>query len=293
MRFCDFLLLLQTIKLTFFKYQTAFTLRIRIVFRLLNRGASIPFHHQHLISSILKKVVAQTSFALSPQPYNFSGLKGQTQISRNGLHFYSKRVTLVFSSPNLTFSQAVVAQIFKYDMVNIGHLTLAPEYIEKEAMPVLETNTKFICISPLVLQNTDDSNLNKAFIKPEDPLFTNALKISTHNRMRQNAAFLGKDISHFFSDFQIVADKKYLSKIQQEEKKFARIYTTKEDQLFKELRGYTFPFWLVAPVEVQTFVFLYGLGELTENGFGMLDMANADPTLRVQQFQIEEFLEQI
>lgn len=53
-------------------------MRVRVTFKVKNRGASIPFHHQHLISSFIKEKLKDggenglSDFSL----YSFSGVKG-------------------------------------------------------------------------------------------------------------------------------------------------------------------------------------------------------------------------
>jgi CRISPR-associated endoribonuclease Cas6 len=62
-----------------------------------------------------------------------------------------------------------------------------------------------------------------------------------------------------FTQFQIVADKEYLRKIEEGQKKFARIYAAFDYDVKFEVRGYTFPFTLFADPEVQTFYFQFWL----------------------------------
>ena len=90
--------------------------------------------------------------------------------------------------------------------------------------------------------------------------------------------------SEFFK-FQVVPDKNYLNKIKEEEKKFARIFPVFDNEEKYEVRGYTFPFTLYANPKVQQFVFDLGLGLYTHKGFGMLDIANADPNQRTTPYE--------
>ena len=64
--------------------------------------------------------------------YNFSGLKGQTKISRKGLHYYSSRVTLVLSSPSKAFIDYFLNNLFDFPKVELGALSLQPEFVELE-----------------------------------------------------------------------------------------------------------------------------------------------------------------
>ena len=88
-----------------------------------------------------------------------------------------------------------------------------------------------------------------------------------------------------FSKFQLVPDENYLKKIRESQKKFARIYPVYDQDVKYEVRGYTFPFTLYAAKEVQKFVFTEGLGAFTHKGFGMLDLANTDPSKRTTPYK--------
>ena len=93
-----------------------------------------------------------------------------------------------------------------------------------------------------------------------------------------------------FYKFQVVPDLEYIQKIRENQKKFARIYPLYDMDVKYEVRGYTFPFTLYAAPEVQQYVFLLGIGEFTFKGFGMLDLANIDPTKRTKSYKIENYI---
>ena len=83
----------------------------------------------------------------------------------------------------------------------------------------------------------------------------------------------------------MLADKGYLDKIRASEKKFSRVYPVYLSEEKAEVRGYTFPFTLYADKTIQKFIFETGFGEHSQKGFGMLDIANADPIDRVQPYK--------
>lgn len=264
-------------------------MRIRIIFRLKNRGANLPFHHQYLLAQLIKGVLVRGSeekyrdFNL----YNFSGLKGQTKISRNGLHYFSSKVTLVLSSSNEEFIQYFLKTLFTLPQIDLGNLILIPDSVEREIKPELTEEMKFICISPMVLINPDfHDNQGKRFIIPESDEFSDLLYESTMLRMEQSGWYSEEQIESFFK-FQVVPDVQYLRKIQASQKKFARIYPVYDQDVKYEVRGYTFPFTLYAAKEVQEFLFTYGLGKFTHKGFGMLDLANQDATNRSEPYYVE------
>lgn len=253
-------------------------MRIRLVFSLNNRGGSVPFHHQHLLASLIKELVSENGKEFTDYEfYNFSGLKGQTKISREGLHFYSSKVTLVLSSPNKPFIDYLLNQIFERDTLQIGQLYLSPHSIEAEQNPEFGEAVKYVCISPLVLTDPQqDSYYAKKFIPPEEDTFSDLLYESTMARMERSKQFSDKEIATFYK-FQLVPDKIYLKRIREQEKKFARIYTLQQAQTRCEVRGYTFPFLLYAAPQVQKFIYECGLGAYTYHGFGMIDLASPDP----------------
>lgn len=259
-------------------------MRVRITFDVCNRGGLVPFHHQYLISNVFKRILNEThSDEFSQYPYfSFSGLKGQTRLSRNGLRYNSKKVTIVISSASEEFIRYLVALLLKQDELSIGELTIAPELAEEEASVTLSGESKFICISPIVLMNPEEDYESKEFIDPSSDTFSDYLFETTISRMSS----FGIDVDAIpdIQKFQLVPDKEYLAKLRSSNKKFARIYPVYSNGEKKEVRGYTFPFTLFAAREVQEFVFTCGLGAECYKGFGMLDIANSNPVDRAVPF---------
>jgi len=263
-------------------------LRLRIVFSLKNKGASLPFHHQHLLAQLIKGIIykgGNEEFKAFTH-YNFSALKGQTKVSREGLHYNSNRVTLVFSSPNEEFNSYFLASLFEMPKINIGNLLIVPQFVEKEIVPNFRDKAKFICISPVVLlPATLDSEESKQFISPEDDRFSDLLYDSLIQRMEALGKFTEEELKSFYK-FQLVPDKDYLQRIRDQKKKFARIYSIYEQDVKYEIRGYTLPFTLYADPVVQEFVFTSGIGLLTHKGFGMIDFATTNPALKTETYEV-------
>lgn len=259
-------------------------MRVRIIFGLTNKGASVPFHHQFLLSNLITTLIHKEPERFQGfYDFNYSGLKGQTKVGKDGLHFYSNKVTLVISSRSEEFIEFVVKQLFKLQHVEIGKLLLIPLSVEQEAQPDFKEDTKFICISPLVVIDPlkPDSD-SKKFISPFMDEFSDNLYDNTMQRM-ENAGYSAEQLATFYK-FQVVPDTNYLTKIKEEEKKFARIFPVFDKGEKYEVRGYTFPFTLYAAPEVQSFVFNSGLGIMCHKGFGMLDVANQDPNTRTTPY---------
>lgn len=216
--------------------------------------------------------------------YCFSGLKGQTKVGKSGLHFFSNKVTLVFSSPSEEFIKCVLKVLFKRTRLDIGKLELVPESVEKEFEPEFSDQVKYVCISPLVPAGPNvDTDMEKEFFSPFDDQFSDFLYESTMVRLEASKLYPQEVIDKFFK-FQIIPDKNYLQRIQETQKKFSRIYSTDSEGYRLEVRGYTFPFTLCADPEVQKFIFHCGCGEFTHKGFGMVDMANTNPIGRAEAY---------
>ncbi|MFC2123885.1 CRISPR-associated endoribonuclease Cas6 [Bacteroidota bacterium] len=267
-------------------------MRIRIIFILKNKGGFVPFHHQYILAQLVKGIIIKGGDQkyLNYADYNFSGLKGQTKISRNGLHFFSSKVTLVFASMDQGFIDYFLENLFELPQIEIGNLVLVPESVEEEKIPKITEEMKFICISPLVLiiPNFHD-NQGKKFIPPEVDDFSDFLYETTIIRMERSGLYTAKKLQSFFK-FQVVPDVEYLRKIREGQKKFARIYPVFDQDVKYEIRGYTLPFTLYASADVQKFAFISGLGAFTNKGFGMLDIANVDPTSRTKPYKADRFM---
>ncbi len=267
-------------------------MRVRIIFKLKNRGSFLPFHHQHILAQFLKGVLVKggnEKYVNYPY-YNFSGLKGQTKISRNGLHYYSSLVTLVISSADQEFLDYLLAQVFDFEEIQLGNLEVMPINTEVEKSIELTDEMKFICISPVVPTKAvfNDAE-SKRFILPETDEFSDLLYDSTMQRMESTGLYTDEQLASF-SKFQIVPDVAYLNRLREREKKFARIYSVFDMDVKYEVRGYTLPFKLYAAKEVQEFLFNCGLGNYTYKGFGMLDIANANPIDRTKQYSFSKEL---
>jgi len=221
-------------------------------------------------------MLGKNSTYFSYTQYNFSGLKGQIKISRKGLHFFSSRITLVFSASDKEFLDYFLAVLFEQKELLIGNLQLVPESFEPEEPVTITDSVKFLCISPIVLvPATFNDESGKRFISPENDEFSDLLYDNTISRMEASGKYKADQLADFYK-FQLVPDKDYINRIQSSHKKFARIYPLYDLDIKYEVRGYTFPFTLYAPQPVQQFVYENGLGHFSHKGFGMLDVANAN-----------------
>jgi CRISPR-associated endoribonuclease Cas6 len=249
-----------------------------------NKGGYVPFYHQSLLAQLADSILAGSKDALPEVEYSFSGLKGQTKVSKNGLHFYSSRATLVFSSYSTEIIDYFLQHLFERGELEIGTLQLMPESVEKEQPPVFADELKCVCISPIVAVDPIANDFYaKKFISPDTDTFSDFLYESTMMRMERSGRYTSDQIASFYK-FQIIPDKTYLQKIKEGDKKFARIYPIQETDSRYEVRGYTFPFVLYSAPEVQQFLFECGMGYFTNKGFGMIDVVNADLARRTEPY---------
>lgn len=218
--------------------------------------------------------------------FNFSGLKGQTKISRKGLHFYSSKVTLVFACADRVFLDYFIPRLFEQKDIVIGSLHLVPDSVEEESPVEIHGESRFLCISPIVpVPASFNDERGKKFITPESDEFSDLLYDSTLARMGETSRYTQEQLTSFYK-FQIVPDPGYLQRLQASHKKFARIYPLYDNDVKFEVRGYTFPFTLYAAPEVQRFVYENGLGYFCHKGFGMLDIASNNSIEREAQREV-------
>lgn len=268
-------------------------MRVRVIFKLKNKGTHLPFHHQYILAQFLKGVLIEGGNAdfVHYDRLNFSGLKGQTKVSRNGLHFFSNLVTLVLSSDKKDFLDHLLERIFTYEEVQLGNLIVAPLYTEIEQQPDFEHEMKYICISPIVpMKASFNDTTSKQFMMPEADEFSDYLYESTMQRLEASGQFSNEQLASF-NKYQFVPDIEYLNKLRAREKKFARIYSLFDQDVKYEVRGYTLPFTLYAAKEVQAFLFNCGLGAYAHKGFGMMDIAHANPIERTEKYVFAKDLE--
>ncbi len=259
-------------------------MRIRITFKVANRGSVVPFHHQPIIAQLLKGFLLGSTYETFTT-FSFSGLKGQTNVGREGLFIISSKVTVVISSSHPDFIQFLVSRIFEHDEISISALKVVPESVDQEEPPLFSGSEKFVCISPiLLLHPAFNSSEGKQFIMPDHDPFSDHLFDVIMKRMYDQGINTSK--IEGVERFQVVPDSEYLFKLKNANKKFSRIYSFYDQDVMYESRGYTFPFVLHAAPEIISFAYTHGLGHYSHKGFGMIDLASIEPARKTTPYPV-------
>ncbi|SMG47389.1 CRISPR-associated endoribonuclease Cas6 [Marivirga sericea] len=245
-------------------------MRVRLIFKNKEKGATVPFHHQYYLFRFFKGLIKKSGKDEfnNFNHYNFSGLKGQTTVSKSGLHFYSSKITVVFSCSNQDFIDSIIEVLFTLPEIKLNGLSIIPHSVELENEIEFAEETKYICISPLILLTPEfSSDEGKKFMHPESGEFVEQLR----------KALLEKNELNDFGGFEFHPDQNYLKKLEDRGKKYSRVYPIFDQDIPYEVRGYTFPFTLQASPELHKYLFECGLGLFNDKGFGMLDLAEVTP----------------
>lgn len=269
-------------------------MRIRIVFQVVNHGGIVPFHHQGLLSDFIKSTLKRHPNPFTEEsPYNFSALKGQNRVTRDGLFYESTKVTLVLSCLSKEFTDHFIEALFSLQQVYIGTLILKPLQVFKETATFSAGPTKFVCLSPLVIisEGLPAAEIKK-FIYPQSEPFLDLLRESTLNRAERSGWFSPEEIASF-SSLHFYPELEYLEKAKKSDKKYSRIYHTMDRGNEIEIRGYTFPFYLEAEPKLKEFIYLSGFGEETGEGYGMIDFAEKEGQTNIQPYGFSQTMGQV
>ena len=173
------------------------------------------------------------------------------------------------------------------DKVFVGSLQLRASEVFTEIYPTLERTQKYVCLSPLVpIFEGEDLAEIKRFTPPDTLPFAKMIQRSVQNRMEKSGLFDTIEMEEV-ENFKFEADAAYLQKARAAEKKFSRIYSIQSAGNQVEVRGYTFPFLLETNPKVHEFLLTSGIGELTSEGFGMLDLADHKNVCRLEPYHLQ------
>jgi len=242
-------------------------MRVKISFTRDNTsGNSIPLHHQKLIYDSLGTVVMEVGG--DRKLLNFSSLKGTSKIQNGFMKFLSSKLTLVVSSSDEQLLEKVINRIFEKAFFPIGRMNLLPKFKEVIPDPEFATKMRLLCISPLIIFDpSKDQEHSTEQVDPSAHRFSDLLFNITLDAMEKSG--VPEEKVNSYAEFDLQPDQDYIQKIATGNKKFARVYRSAEG---KNMIGYLIPFTLHAHPDVQKFVWQRGLGTLTAEGYGMVDL---------------------
>jgi CRISPR-associated endoribonuclease Cas6 len=245
-------------------------MRIKISFLREHASAnSIPLHHQKLLADSLGEYIDQITSDRTL--FNFSSLKGTSKITNGFMRFLSSKITLVVSSSNQEFAEALVKMIFDKPHLPVGKMNLIPKTYEVIPDPSFQTKMRYLCISPLIIVNPDkDPEKAQDMIDPTSHQFSDILYNLTLDRM-ERAGYTEAQLNEF-AEFEATPDMEYINKINESGKKYARFYKSAAGNT---MLGFLLPLTLHAHPEVHKFIWELGLGLLTEEGYGMIDLVKS------------------
>jgi len=242
-------------------------MRVKISFLRDQMSANtIPLHHQTLLAESLYQIIE--SFGGDRNNFNFSSLKGTSKIQNGFMRFLSSKVTLVMSSRDANQMETLVSKIFEMPYLPVGKMNLMPRSHEIIQDPEFTTKMRYLCISPMILVDPrKDPEKSQITIDPTSQEFSDILYEQTLDRM-ERAGFKENDLNNF-AEFDAQPDLEYVQKLNETGKKFARYYRAADGST---IMGYLLPFTLHAHPEVHKFIWESGIGALSEQGYGMVDL---------------------
>jgi len=245
-------------------------MRIKISFLREHASAnSIPLHHQKLLADSLWELT--DTITPDRSMFNFSSLKGTSKITNGFMRFLSSKITLVISSRSQEFAEALVKKIFDKPYLPVGKMNLIPKTYEVIPDPSFQTKMRYLCISPLIMVNPDkEPDRAQEMVDPTSLQFSDILYNITLDRM-EKAGFTEAQLNEF-AEFEAQPDMEYINKINESGKKYARFY---KSAVGNTMLGFLLPFTLHAHHDVHKFIWETGLGVLTEEGYGMVDLVKA------------------
>lgn len=227
---------------------------------------SLPLHHQKLIHDAISGMISAITSDRSL--FNFSSLKGTSKIANGFMKFLSNKITLVLSGRNSEYTQQLVKSILEKRTLQVGRMKLIAKFYDVIPDPEFKTRMRYLCISPMVLVDPNkDAEKSLEILDPSSHDFNDLLYNAILDRM-ERAGYSESDLASY-AEFELTPDQDYLSKLQENSKKYARVYKCTTGL---QMTGYLLPFTLHAHPEVHKFIWQSGMGLLTEEGYGMVDV---------------------
>ena len=184
------------------------------------------------------------------------------------MRMLSSKVTLVISGKNKEYLDQVLKMIFERPYLTVGKMNLIPKNYDIIPDPAFQTKMRYLCISPLILFDPNkDVDKAQEQVDPTSHQFSDILYNDVLDRM-EKAGYKEAQLNEF-AEFEFMPDQDYVNKINTTGKKFARFYKSVSGHT---MMGYLLPFTLHAHNEVHKYIWEVGMGVLTEEGYGMIDV---------------------
>lgn len=238
-------------------------MRYKVYFQKTNEPQDgIPIHHQHLLTQALNGVLSELG---SDRDWvTYSTLKGSSKIFQGTVKFLGNKVSFSISSNDPSVAERAAELIRTKKDFEIAGLTLSVESVQAVPQPAFQQVMKYVSISPLVLY---PQNGTPELLLPSSPDFSDLIFNSLMERM-EKAGYSPEQLDAY-QVFGLSPDTEYIDRTLSSQRKISRIYP---DLSGKDYVGYLFPFAIHAHPDVQRFIFDCGLGILTNQGYGMIDI---------------------
>jgi CRISPR-associated endoribonuclease Cas6 len=242
-------------------------MRVKISFlRDQSSANSIPLHHQKLLTDSLTPFFE--SLTSDRTQFNFSSLKGTSKIVNGFMRMLSSKVTLVISGRNKEHMDQVIKMIFERPHLTVGKMNLMPKNYDIIPDPEFQLKMRYLCISPLILFDPNkETEKAQEQVDPTSHAFSDILYNVVLDRM-EKSGYTEAQLNDF-AEFEFMPDQDYVNKVNSTGKKFARFYKAESGVT---MMGYLIPFTLHAHPEVQKYIWDSGIGVLTQEGYGMVDL---------------------
>ena len=251
-------------------------MRLKITFQLQTGSYNtVPLHHQKIVSNFLQHINGELQKL--PFSFNFSSLKGTTKVQNGMMKFLSNKLSLVVGSADEDYMQLLRQYLETGNLLNLGKMQVKCKNISEIPDAGFNTQMRYVCISPIILYDVEKQpELALEAIEPMSKEFSDQLYNSTMDRM-EAAGYSTLELSQF-AEFEVLPDPEYINKSIGSTKKYVRTYKSNTD---KQMSGYLLPFTLHAHPKVHEFFWNSGIGELSDQGYGMIDVAKEE--LKPQQ----------
>lgn len=249
-------------------------MKVKIILNKQSKYGLVPFNHLNELYNLILSIIENKSSIFEPilKPYaktikdftlfTFSGIKGFSKVENNALNFQSKKLSWVISSPVEGFVDKILDELFRMPVIKVGDILVNPIQTEVIPAPSFHKAIKYLSLSPLILQK-DDHNI----YSPESETFSDKLFETTIRRMIE---FYGDSLPYnHMTEFQFIPDKEYLERMKNQKKEVVRDYDTVK---YGKVKTYLMPFVLYAHPKIHEFVWDTGIGDVTEEGFGGVDV---------------------